>query len=285
MKRALVLGGGGGVGIAWETAMLAGLLDGGLDARAADLIIGTSAGSVVGASIAHGRDPRELMRDLASSGSGGGNNVPPDPTDVAAVFRLWGSFDEMTEENRAAVGKLAMAANTVPQDQWLEGFAQYGWPAWPETPLLIAAVDCESGALRAFSRDDGVPIERAVAASCAVPGLFPAVTIDGRHYTDGGVRSWTSADLALRVAPDNVLIVAPAGDEGPGVRGLAARQVAAEVAMLESAGVSVRLITFDEAAREAGQNLMDRAAMPAAAAAGASHARQIAAELSEWWRG
>lgn len=283
MKRALVLGGGGGVGVAWETGVLAGLLEGGLDARDAELIIGTSAGSVVGTHIGHGRDARELMRE-SEKRERPAPQAPPDPSQVAEIFRLWGSFDEMTPERSAQVGRLAAKASTVSEERWLEGFAVNEWSGWPVKELLIVAVDCDTGEMRVFDGTQGVPIERAVAASCAVPGLFPAVSIDGRRYTDGGVRSWTSADLALRVKPDVVLIVAPAGVPGPGVRGLAAKQVAREMRALESNDVSVRLITFDDAAASAGANLMDPNAMPAAAAAGEAQGRRLAPELAAWWR-
>jgi len=281
MTRALVLGGGGSVGVAWETAILAGLLDNGLDVRDVDLIIGTSAGSVVGASIAHGRDPR--IPPDASTRRPVRNLMPGDPAAVADVFRLWGSFDEMTPEHCAQVGALALSAPTASQDEWLAGFLDDG-SGWPAKPLLICAVDCQSGELRVFSRDDGVPINVACAASCAVPGLFPPVEIDGHRYTDGGVRSWTSADLALRIKADRALIVAPAGVEGaPGVRGLAARQVVRETKQLEAAGVSVQLVTFDAAAQAAGQNLMDPTSIPAVTEAALAHARRIASDLIVWW--
>jgi NTE family protein len=271
------------VGVAWETAVLAGLLDGGLDVRRTDLIVGTSAGSVVGTHIAHGRDARELMRAREEALPDPASTPPPDPKHSMEVFRLWSSFDKMTDERAAAVGKLALAAQTMSEERWLEGFARNGWDGWPETPLLVMAVDCESGAVRAIDREQGVPIERAVAASCAVPGMFPPVSIDGRRYTDGGVRSWTSADFALRIEPDVVLIVAPAGVEGEGVRGLAARQVAREMAELGAAGVRARLVTFDEAAQAAGVNLMDRASAAAAATAGEAHGRRVAGELHTFW--
>jgi NTE family protein len=285
VKRTLVLGGGGSVGLAWEAAILGGLSDSGFDARAADLIIGTSAGSVVGACVAHGSDPRVVLRERAAPDAGERANFAPNPEDVAAVFRVWGGSASMTPAACAEVGRLAMASRTMPEEQWLGSFAEYGWPGWPETQLLVMAVACETGALRAFSSDDGVPIEVAAAASCAVPGLAPTVTIDGRHYMDGGVGSWTSAELALRVNAEKVLIVAPAGVAGPGVRGLAAGQVAEETAALKAAGATVRLITFDDAARDAGKNLMDAGAIPLVVAAGDAHVLRIAKDVCAWWGG
>lgn len=283
MKRALVLGGGGNVGIAWELAIIAGLLDSGLDVRNADLVIGTSAGSVVGTHVAHGRDAREVIAEAASRPLLGG--VAPDMSSLAAVFSLWASFDEMTEEHCAQVGRAALASTPVTsEDAWLASFEQNGWPGWPGKPLLTTAVDAESGAFKAFERDSGVEIHRAVAASCSVPGLFPPVSIGGRRYTDGGVRSGTSADLAQRIEPDRVLIVAPMGATDRGVSALAAKQIERETAGLEAKGAQVYAIRFDDAAKKAsGQNLMDPARAAPTAVAGTGHAQRIAAELRAWW--
>jgi NTE family protein len=284
MQRALVLGGGGNVGIAWELAVVAGLLDGGLDVRGADLIIGTSAGSVVGTQLAHGRDPRVLMAERKAPEARPLGGMTPDMTQLAEVFGFWGGSEEMTQERRAGVGRLALQAKTMPEEQWIAGFAANGWPGWSEQPLLITAVDAESGAFVALDAAGGVPIERAVAASCSVPGLFPSVTIDGRRYTDGGVRSGTSADLALRIKPERVLIIAPMGATDRGVSGLAAKQIERETAELEAAGARVRAIRFDEAAKEAsGANLMDPARAAPTAVAGEAHARRIVDELRAWW--
>lgn len=286
MKRALVLGGGGNVGIAWELAIVGGLLDAGVDLRQADLIIGTSAGSVVGTHVGLGRDVRELVREQRVRPPrplGGG---VPDMAAAAAAFQLWGGFDEMSEDHCAQVGRIALGAKTMPENDWVAGFSQNGWNGWPETPLLVTAVDAESGAFAAFDRDSGVEIARAVAASCSVPALFPPVSIAGRRYTDGGVRSGTSADLALRIAPDRVLIITPMGATSRGVSGLAAKQIDRETTMLEAAGAEVYAIRFDDAAKEAsGQNLMDPARAEPTAAAGSIHARRIGDELRTWWEG
>ncbi len=284
MKRAVVLGGGGNVGIAWELGVLAALAEGGVDARDADLIVGTSAGSVVGTQIAHGHDPRALLEErrmTAPRPLGGGTSAVP--ADAAGVFALWVSVDEMTQAHAAQVGALALQAHTMPEEAWVAGFAANGWPGWPETPLVVTAVECESGAFRAIDRASGVPIARAVAASCAVPGLFPPVTIDGVRCMDGGVRSGTSADLAQRIEPDIVLVVAPLGWAGRGIHRLAAQQLAREMAALESAGAQVRLIEPDGAARAHMTNLMDPAEALPAADAGYAHASSLAAELRAWW--
>jgi NTE family protein len=283
-KRALVLGGGGTIGVAWETAILAGLLENGLDARDADVVVGTSAGSIVGTWVAHKQDLIERAKDRGRKAEGRPIPTPPDPAAVGEVFRLWGSFDEMTPERCAQVGALALKAPTASQEEWLGGFIDDG-SGWPETSLLICAVDCESGELRTFKKDDGVPINLACAASCAVPGLFPAVEIGGRRYTDGGVRSWTSADVVLADKPERVLILAPAGVLGErGVRGLAARQLQHEMQQLRDAGVEVELVTMDDGAQKAGPNWMDPSGVPAVTEAAAAHATRIAPELADWWK-
>ena len=70
---------------------------------------------------------------------------------------------------------------------------------WPERDLQVTAVEAESGRFVTFTRDSGVDLVEAVAASCAVPLVWPAVTIDGHHYVDGGMRSTANADLAARL--------------------------------------------------------------------------------------
>ncbi len=284
MKRALVLGGGGNVGIAWEMGVLAGLAAAGIDVRDAGLIVGTSAGSVVGTQIAFGREPRELLDERRTApqpplGSGG----PPAP-DVAGVFTTWLGFDEITQSAAAEVGRLALRAQTMPHEQWLAGFEANGWQGWPQKQLIVTAVECESGKFRALDRDSGVPIERAVAASCAVSGLFPPVDIGGGlRCMDGGVWSGTCADLAQRIEPDIVLIVPPLGWGARGLHVLSAKQLAGETAALEAAGVQVRIIAPDAAAREHMTNLMDPAKALLAADAGEAHARTLATNLRDWW--
>jgi NTE family protein len=286
MKRLVVFGGGGSVGVAWETGIAAGLLAGGLDLRDADAFIGTSAGAVVSANLAHGRDPRETLRRLREE------SPPPaagewerDAATIGEIFRIWGGGEATTTEGRARVGALALEAKTMPEDVWLTGYERNEWPGWPAKRLLACAVECETGEFRRFDASSGVPFVRAVAASCTIPGIFPPVAIGGLHYIDGAVRSWTTADIALDEQPERVLIIAPAGVPGPGVRGLAARQVVEEMAALAAAGVEARLVELDDAARPLAENLMDASRREAIAAAGEAQARRIAGELGGWWDG
>ena len=282
MKRAVVLGGGGAVGIAWEMGVLAGMLEGGIDAREADLIVGTSAGSVVGTSIAHGRDPRELLEEQRNRPprEAGGFVAP----DAPATFQLWASFDEITQDAAATIGRQAMQARTMPPEEWLSGFEANNWPGWPEKPLLVTAVECESGAFHVFDRSSHVAIERAVASSCAVPGLAPPVEIGGKHYMDGGVGSGTSADLAQRIEPDVVLMVAPLGWNDTALGRIWGKHIARELTALESAGAKVLLVQPDDAARACMANMMDPAQAAPVAAAGEAHGRTVAADWRDSWR-
>lgn len=284
LKRALVLGGGGPIGIAWETGVLAGLLDQGVDVSNADLVVGTSAGAVVGTSLAHGRDPREWQP--RPSPRSAGNRVPRSPHPVAIeLFQVWSAAENPEAEDAARVGALALKAPPLLEEQaWLASFDEYGWPGWPEQPLLVCAVDCESGELRAFAQRDGVELLRAVAASCAVPGVFPPVEIAGRRYMDGAARSWTSADLAAAVEPDAVLVIALAGDtRAQELRRNAAVQVERELCRLREAGVKTMLVTLDQASAALATNLMDVENAPRVQETGREQGRRMAAEVGSFW--
>lgn len=194
LERAFVLAGGGATGIAWEAGIIIGLRDRGVDVRDADTMIGTSAGSVVAAHLRVGTDEGNAFAriqqgaDLATFGRLG-------PSDAARYVRAQVHLD--AREGRALVGRAALNARTTSEEEWLEaiGLGLVG-KAWPEGRLLITAVDAETGTAVVFDRTSGVPLERAVAASCAVPGVFPAVEIAGRRYVDGGLRSIANIDLA-----------------------------------------------------------------------------------------
>ena len=194
VDRAFVLAGGGATGIAWEAGIIIGLRDGGVDVRDADTMIGTSAGSMVAAHLRVGTDEGNAFAriqqgaPLASYGRLG-------PPDAARYLRAQLALDH--RRGRAVVARAALSARTSSEEEWLDaiGLGLVGKP-WPDGRLLITAVDAETGTSVVFDNDSGVPLDRAVAASCAVPGVFPAVEVGGRRYVDGGLRSVANIDLA-----------------------------------------------------------------------------------------
>ncbi|WP_030436775.1 patatin-like phospholipase family protein [Actinoplanes subtropicus] len=269
-KRALVLGGGGVTGVAWEIGMLAGLAEAGADLTGADVVIGTSAGSVVGALVATGLDlPAMYAGQLAPPAA-----EIPARLGLATILRwAWVAAGRRDEQRaRARIGAMALAAPTVPEAERRAVIAaRLNDATWPERRLLVTAVDALTGEFVVFDRDRGVDLVDAVAASCAVPCVWPPVTIGGRRYVDGGVRSPVNADLAAGC--DEVVILAPVtAGFGPTTR--IKRQIA-------GLGAKVVLIEPDQAAKRAfGRNVLDPARRAPAARAGHAQAQRERARVS-----
>ncbi|MGZ4569220.1 MAG: patatin-like phospholipase family protein, partial [Blastococcus sp.] len=210
-RTALVLGGGGITGIAWEIGVVAGLAEAGVDLSSADFVVGTSAGSVVGAQLTSGAELEAMYgRQLAPAA---GEKVSRLNRATMARF-AWAMLRTRGDHTsfRRRIGELALAAEKAgltPSEQ--ERLDVIGGrlisTAWPERALAVTAVDAETGEFRTFDRDSGVPLVSAVAASCAVPGVYPPVSIDGRRYVDGGMRSAANADLAQGY--DRLVVLAP----------------------------------------------------------------------------
>lgn len=286
MKRALVLGGGGVIGVAWESGLLNGLLEGGFDPREVDVIVGTSAGAITGAPLAAGVVPPAPGSEQAKRREG--STVLPidrtamDPKALGAIFGRWAAMTHTTLEDTAAIGKIACTLHRGMEAQMVAHIAGLlGLSAWPERRLLVNAVDTESGERRVFDRSSDVELDRAVAASSAVPGIFPSVTIHERLYMDGQVHSSTNADALLPNAPELVLVAMPTnGVTSPGIGGHAERMLELELSALRAAGsrVSVRTPRPEDGAR-LGTNLMDAARAPEAFAVGLETGRVWADEL------
>lgn len=273
--RALVLGGGGVTGVAWETGVLFGLAEAGIDLTAADLFVGTSAGSVVAAQITSGMPLEKLFEAQVAQGSG--EIAARMSLTAIAWFVIAGAWPGDRQKARARLGHAALRAKTVPEAERhrvIEGRVPFR--DWPERRLLIPAVDAETGEAVIFDKDSGVALVDAVAASCAVPLVWPPVTIRGRRYVDGGVRSTANVDLAAGC--ERLVIVAPLTqamrrEDGP----------AAQAATLGE-GVRSVIVSPDAAARAAiGGNVLDPAHRAPAAQAGRAQAASVAERVREVW--
>jgi NTE family protein len=285
MKRVLVLGGGGVIGVAWESGLAAGLAEAGVDLREVDAILGTSAGAIVGAQLAAGRIPAQARAARGLLDADERPAAPTGPLDVAVlgqIFTLWRAIEHTTAEQAAGIGKLARGVNRDAESAWIAQLeTATNVEQWPELRLMIAAVDTESGERRIFDRHSGAPLAHAVAASSAVPGLFPSVTIDGRLYMDGQVHSSTNADVLVPLRPAQVLIAMPTNAASArGIGRHAERMLERELVSLRAAGceVSVRMPSQADAARF-GTNLMDPTHAGEAYAVGLETGRAWAPEL------
>lgn len=272
MRIGLVLGAGGVVGQAYHAGVLAALEhDHGLDPRDADVIVGTSAGSITGGLLRSGVAAADLaawtvraplarehavLRELADLSTP--QFDPFDPRDLlrrvprvpgpsmlgAAVRRPW-RFRPMT------AGLSLVAPGSRDLLPHLSGIRDLHRGGWPARPLWVCAVRRRDGRRVVFGRT-GAPATtplRAIAASCAVPGYFAPVDIGGVDYVDGGVHSPTNAALPRALGLDLVIVVAPmSGPPGPrrtvhaAGRRLAGRVLRREVRALEAAGT--RTVVF-----------------------------------------
>ena len=275
----VVLGAGGIVGAAYHAGVLTALAEAGFDARDAEIIIGTSAGSSVAATLRAGFPPIDLApRNLGEPISAEAQAIVqraggppaldfrprpfsrvPIPSSPGLIFRSQGA------PAKALAGLLPKG--TISADAIAERIdALYGGQQWPERPLWICAVDLDRGNRVVFGRDDvEAPIGKAVQASSSIPGFFRPVKYQGRRYIDGGVHSATNADLTAGLELDLVVIVSPmsattAGHAAwlPHTRPLHARRLASEVKHLKAAGQ--RVLTFQPTQAEVsvmGRNAMD----------------------------
>ena len=301
MKRALVLGGGGPVGIAWEAGLLAGLLEGGVDVREADYVLGTSAGSFVGSQVAAGRDMRKTVeailaeadRQPSSQPTGAAKSKEERPAGPSSMMTLMRLMQEAADGKRPAqevrveLGTFALAAKTVDEETFIKSFgrslAGSGEGAWPKRHFACTAVDTATGDFQVWDNDSGVSLAKAVASSCSVPGVYPPISINGKRWMDGGMRSGVNADLA--VGHDKVMVVAVRLGGGDAQATERSRlSLEAELQVLRNDGAQVGLIVPDEASTKAfGPNLMDPRARPAAARAGYEQGLKLAPKAKQEW--
>jgi NTE family protein len=217
-QRALVLGGGGVAGIAWETGLLQGIADESPTAARAlldsDVLLGTSAGSAVVAQISSGLSLEDLFGRQVQQASA---EIDPG-VGVDAVTDLFlaalSQPDTAVAQRRQRIGAVALAAETVAESVRRDVITQrLPTHTWPDRVLRVTAIDIATGELVVFDRDSGVDLVDAVAASCAVPGAWPPVTVGDRRYMDGGIGSTINLDVADDC--DTAVVLIPAGVSAP----------------------------------------------------------------------
>lgn len=275
-----MLAGGGVVGIAWETGILRGIADESPDLAQAlldsDVLVGTSAGSAVAAQISSGLSLDELFaRQVQESSAEIDPGVEID--DIAGLFLTAMADPETTAtQKRQRIGAVALATETVAEPVRREVIA-HRLPShdWPDRPLRITAIDVATGELVVLDNDCGVELVDAVAASCAVPGAWPPVTVADRRYMDGGIGSTINLDVADDCGV--VVVLVPAGASAPSSFGPGP---AAEIAAFS--GTALGVFADDESLAAFGSNPLDPRCRTASARAGRAQGRREAAGIADF---
>ncbi|MET8207955.1 patatin-like phospholipase family protein [Streptomyces sp. NPDC005373] len=275
--RALVLGGGGLSGIGWISGILHGLAEAGADLWDADTVIGTSAGSVAGAQLTSGRlTPAELYERQLAAPVG---EIAEHLGAAATLRHARAALSSRTPEDFGRkVGHIALAADTPDEATRRAVIAgRLVSHRWPERPFLVTAVRATTGEFRVLDRGSGVGLVDAVAASCAVPGVWPPVTFEDDRWIDGGVRSPANAHLAE--GHDRIVIIAPIAAGGGTLE-----SARAQAERLTAGGARVTLITPNRTTRRAmGHNSLDPTHRAPSARAGREQAPAHAASVAEVW--
>ena len=275
----VVLGGGGIWGVAWMTGIVMGLADHGIDLSLARGFIGTSAGSIVGSQLAHGYSPTELFnRQTQPARRERPQQVGGLAQLMALVQRPWDSQDARTRAiaDLALNTKVAGAPESPSETAELLGVPSNDWPA---RALSTTAVDTATFALCVFNAQSGIGLIEAVAASCAVPGLRPPISIHGRLYMDGGL--WRNPENAhLASGERSVLILSPFGARMPA----GPQSLKSDIEMLRQGGTSVALIAADDEALAtvSATGPLDPATRTPAANAGRAQGHREAEKIRAW---
>ncbi len=302
-----MLGGGGVLGQAFHAGVLAALADAGWDPRRAGVILGTSAGSQVGALLRAGLDAADLAAGLV------GDEVSPAGAAILAPVRAAGRLAAQVPApggwpRPAAPGLLprllarpwtarpglvlaaALPAGRRDTSGFVAGLEPLFGSEWSTEPLWIPAIRLRDGARVVFGKPGSPPasVGEAVAASCAVPGFFSPVVVDGVRYVDGGCGSATNLDVLAGAAVDVVLVSSPLSLDRVGPRrgvGLPARlmhraEVAAETARVRRSGATVVAFEPDPAVQIAfGRRSMDYARVPDVVETARRSGKPVAARL------
>lgn len=279
-KRALVLGGGGVAGIAWETGILRGIADEDPAAARAlldsDVLAGTSAGSAVVAQIGSGVSLPDLFaRQVAETSAEIDPGVGIDAVTDLFLAALSDPDATLTQQ-RQRIGAVALATETVAEPVRRDVIAQrLAAHTWPDRVLRVTAIDTATGELVVFDRDSGVDLVDAVAASCAVPGAWPPVTIGEWRYMDGGIGSAINLDVADDC--DVAVVLVPADASAPSPFGPGP---AAEIAAFN--GTALSMFADHTSLAAFGPNPLDPRCRIASAEAGRVQGRREAACVAKF---
>jgi NTE family protein len=276
----LVLAGGGLAGIAWETGILRGIADESPETAKAlldvDVLVGTSAGSTVAAQLSSGLSLDALFdRQTAAESPELNPNVGIEEiTDLFVTAMLTPNTTQA--EKLQKIGAVALSKATVSEAVRRDVIAQR-LPShdWPDRLLRISAIDTATGEVVTFDNGSGVGLVDAVAASCAVPGVWPPVTIGDRRYMDGGVGS--SVNMALANDCDVAVVLVPLGRSTPSPFGAGA---ADEVDAFR--GSTFGVFADDGSLAAFGPNPLDPTCRTPSALAGRAQGRRIAAALADF---
>ena len=277
INRAVVLGGGGATGLAWEIGVLEGLREDGIDLNDnARVLFGTSAGAFAATLVASGADIKRRFDD----------QFEDDAIEIAITMApdLALQYQEAVDSSGGdaislskAYGQIARSSKTVTTDARLKVVRhRLGTDKWPSKQLRLTAIDADTGELVVLDSSSGISLTDAANASGAVPGIWPMVSAGGRNWIDGGMIS--AANVELGAGFDRVLVIAP-------VVAAAAQRDSVDVAAAKlSKNATVVVISPDsEALAAIGPNVFDPERRGAAALAGQRQARSSSDEIRARW--
>lgn len=295
----LVLGGGGITGTAFHAGVITGLADQGWDARDAEIIVGTSAGSTAAALMRAGFPPLDYVpRVVGEAVSPAGarvleriGRIPQPPPRRPGRLRpsapeLLRSIARRPWNYPLGVSLAAlMPEGTVDISEVNPGFGPL-FERWPVKPMWITAVNLVDGQRTVFGRDAVATVADAVSASCAIPGYFRPIVINGVPFVDGGAHSVHNLDLLADQDLDLVIVSAPlsttdvlAPELGNVPRAPLRHQLDREVRAVRNRGIAVEVLQPDAHLRSImGMNSMDLSRRPAVARAARDYtARRVRA--------
>ncbi len=282
-KRALVLAGGGIAGIAWETGILQGIADESPETADAlltsDVLVGTSAGSTVSAQLGSGLSLEQLFdRQIGAESAELDPGVSIDNvTDLFVKAML--KPNTTKAQKLQGIGAVALNTDTVdPEVRRKVIEARLPSHDWPDRILRISAIDIDTGELVTLDQNSGVSLVDAVAASCAVPAVWPVVTIGDRRFMDGGIGS--AVNMVMAADCDTAVALVPQGRSTPSPFGTGAAE---EVDGF--GGRSFGIFADDDALIAFGNNPLDPACRVPSARAGRAQGRRVAAEVAAFLAG